>query len=397
MTGVQAKTSGPGAQALAGLLFVVGLVAIVAVSLTMFAGGFTTSVPVTVISDRAGLVMDPDAKVKLRGVQVGRVSAISTDGDRARLTLAMDPGQMRHIPSNTLAEIRSVTFFGAKFVDLIPPEDASTRPLAAHAILQSRSVTVEFNTLFDQLTDVLSRVQPEKLNATLGALATAFRGKGAQFGDTLDKFNETLKTVNPTLPTFSTDLQKLNTVVRTYASVSDPLVNTLRSSTTISTTLVEKERQLDRLLSGVIGLSDVGDAVVGRNADGLVSTARALVPTLDLTSEYNVSFGCTLGGFKNFYNRAELMPYPFAGPGAVQAVSFLAASPAYKYPTNLPKLTRAGRTYCGSLPRLPYDEQPQFLVADYGANPFEGRSKSTQLNVESFQQLLFGPPVGLAP
>ena len=44
---------------------VLGLVAIVAVALTMFSGGFTKSTPITVTSTRAGLVMEPNAKVKL--------------------------------------------------------------------------------------------------------------------------------------------------------------------------------------------------------------------------------------------------------------------------------------------------------------------------------------------
>ena len=54
----------------------IGLVAIVAVALTMFSGGFTKSTPITVTSTRAGLVMEPNAKVKLRGVQVGRVESL---------------------------------------------------------------------------------------------------------------------------------------------------------------------------------------------------------------------------------------------------------------------------------------------------------------------------------
>ena len=58
----------------------------------LFRGSFTETVPVTVISDRAGLVMNPDAKVKMRGVQVGKVSAIEDRPDgTAVLHLAMDP------------------------------------------------------------------------------------------------------------------------------------------------------------------------------------------------------------------------------------------------------------------------------------------------------------------
>ena len=49
----------------------------------MFAGTFKSYVPVTLTSDRAGLVMESGAKVKMRGVQVGRVSSVGTAKDGA--------------------------------------------------------------------------------------------------------------------------------------------------------------------------------------------------------------------------------------------------------------------------------------------------------------------------
>ncbi len=62
---------------LAAAVMVLSLVAIVVVALTMFVGGFTKSESVLVTAPRSGLVMDPDAKVKMRGVQVGKVGSVS--------------------------------------------------------------------------------------------------------------------------------------------------------------------------------------------------------------------------------------------------------------------------------------------------------------------------------
>ena len=79
------------------------------------------------ISERAGLVMNPDAKVKMRGVQVGQVASIETRPDgTAVLHLAMDPiSSCSLIPCNVLVDITSSTVFGAKFVELVPPDDPS--------------------------------------------------------------------------------------------------------------------------------------------------------------------------------------------------------------------------------------------------------------------------------
>ncbi|MGV0646790.1 MCE-family protein, partial [Mycolicibacterium sp. XJ879] len=46
---------------LTGLAMVITIIAIIALAIALFRGDFTKTVPITVISDRAGLVMNPDA------------------------------------------------------------------------------------------------------------------------------------------------------------------------------------------------------------------------------------------------------------------------------------------------------------------------------------------------
>lgn len=129
------------ARPLAGLATVLVIALIVAVAVGLFRGDFTQSVPVTVVSPRAGLVMNPDAKVKMRGVEVGKVAAIDvrSNGD-AVLHLAMDPSQIRLIPSNVLVDIASTSVFGAKFVELVPPEQPSSESLQPHQVLEGKQI-----------------------------------------------------------------------------------------------------------------------------------------------------------------------------------------------------------------------------------------------------------------
>ena len=59
-------------------MLVVLSILFVFVSSAFFAGTFKSSVPVTMTSDRSGIIMETNAKVKMRGVEVGRVSQIGT-------------------------------------------------------------------------------------------------------------------------------------------------------------------------------------------------------------------------------------------------------------------------------------------------------------------------------
>ena len=67
-----------GIRALTGLVSVAVVAAVVAVAVGLFRGSFTDTTPVTVLLPRAGLVMNPDAKVKMHGVQVGKVASIES-------------------------------------------------------------------------------------------------------------------------------------------------------------------------------------------------------------------------------------------------------------------------------------------------------------------------------
>ena len=139
-------------------LLIAVLVAFVLTCAALFAGTFASYVSVTLTAERSGLVMESGAKVKLRGVQVGRVGGITSGADGAALRLEIDPHEIRYIPANVEAQIRSTTAFGAKYVDLIYPPHPTTRRLSAGEVLHSRNVSTEVNTVFQNLVDVLHKL-----------------------------------------------------------------------------------------------------------------------------------------------------------------------------------------------------------------------------------------------
>ena len=130
--------------------------------------------------------MNPDAKVQIRGVQVGKVASIEElPNGQAAIHLAMDPSRLNAIPANALVDIASPTVFGAKQVQFVFPDNPSPESLRAGQVVDAQHVMVEVNTVFEQLTSVLSTIEPAKLNETLGAIASALSGRGEKFGQML--------------------------------------------------------------------------------------------------------------------------------------------------------------------------------------------------------------------
>jgi phospholipid/cholesterol/gamma-HCH transport system substrate-binding protein len=376
-----------GIRALTGLVAVAVMLAIVAVAVGLFQGSFSDSMPVTVLSSRAGLVMNRDAKVKMRGVQVGKVASIeSRPNGQAALHLAMDPSQMHLIPANVVVDLTSPTVFGAKFVELVPPAEPSARSLHAGQVLEGQHVTVEINTVFQHLTSVLGTLDPAKLNETLGAISQALSGRGQKIGQAFSDFDSFLAKYQPSLSALSRDIALSAPVFNAYADASPNLVKTLENSVKISQTFVDEQHNLDALLISAIGLADVGNDVLSANRKGLSDVIHLLRPTTDLTNEYNKALWCGFAGMAEF-SKAP----PLSEPSINIIASLTWGAERYRYPTNLPKVAATGGPQCLDLPKRPFNTNAKLVVTDIGANPVQYGNQQLLLNFDGLKQLLYGP------
>jgi virulence factor Mce-like protein len=375
---------------LLGLISIVLVCLVFALAVGLFQGSFTETVPVTVISQRAGLVMNTDAKVKMRGVQVGKVASIdSLPNGQAAIHLAMDPSQLRFIPGNVLVDIASTTVFGAKSVELVPPEEPMAARLHGGQTLQGQHVMVEVNTVFQQLVSVLAQIDPPKLNESLGALAQAFSGRGPQLGQSLSDLDSFLARLEPSLPAFRHDLAVLPAVSNAYADAAPNLVKTAANATRISKTLIDEQHNLDALLISAIGLADIGNDVLSANRQPLTDVMHLLVPTTDLTNQYGPALNCAFGGFVQLSHDA-----PLSEPSINISASLTWGAERYRYPTNLPKVAATGGPQCVGMPKLPFNTAPPQLIADTGANPVGYGNPQVMINSDLLKQLLYGPIAG---
>ena len=370
-----------------GLVTVVAIGAIVALAVGLFQGDFTQSAPVTVLSPRAGLVMNPEAKVMFHGVQVGRVASIEAlPGGQAALHLAMDPALLHVIPANVLVDITSSTVFGAKFVEMLPPAEPSAQPLHAGQTFESKRVTVETNTVFEQLTSVLSKIEPAKLNETLGALTSALSGRGHEIAQMISDLDAFLANLEPSRPNLEHDLAVAPAVLNSYADAAPDLVRAADNTVRLSQTIVEEQHNLDALLISTIGLADIGNQVLGDNGRRLKDVVTLLLPTTELLSQYHEALTCGISGMSPLLKTA-----PSKDPGITLLSSLGFGAERYRYPGDLPRVAAKGGPQCTDLPVIPFQAHPPFVVADVGANQWKYGNQFLLWNSDFIKQWLFGP------
>jgi phospholipid/cholesterol/gamma-HCH transport system substrate-binding protein len=354
---------------------------------------FTATDTITVTSPRAGLVMDRDAKVKYRGIQIGKVKAIAFSDDEAQLTLAIDSKQLRFVPSNVDVRIAGSTIFGAKSVEFVPPDLPSASALLPGAHVAASSVSVEANTLFQTLMDVLHEIDPVELNASLTALADGLRGRGDDAGVLLAQANQLLAQLNPTLPTLQTDLQQVAKVANDYADAGPALIAALGDVPTISRTIVDQQDNLNRTLLAATGLGHNAYDTLAPAADNYVAAIQRLRAPTQVLSDYSPEFGCLIKGMAVGVQRFAPL-FSGAKPGIFQDSFLLPGAPAYTYPESLPIVNASGGPNCRGLPDVPTKQfggswyRTPFLVTDNAYIPFEPNTEM-QVDAPSTLQFLF--------
>jgi phospholipid/cholesterol/gamma-HCH transport system substrate-binding protein len=338
-----------------------------------YTAAFTPTEPVTVTAPRAGLVMETDAKVKYRGIQIGRVESIDYAGDQAKLTLAIDSSELRYVPSNAKVRIAGTTVFGAKSVEFLEPADPKGGSLRSGTQVHAADVQLEVN--------------------TLSALGEGLRGHGDDLGATLAGLNYYLQQFNPKLPALQQVFQKTAVVGNVYADAAPDLVTVFDNAPTISKTVVDQQDNLNATLLAATGLANNGTATLQPAADDLIAAVQRLRAPLKVLADYSPELGCIFSGTKKALDTFA----PIIGgvrPGLFVASNFLPGAPAYTYPESLPIVNASGGPNCRGLPNTPSKQyggswyHTPFLVTDNAYVPYQPNTE-LQFDAPSTLQFLF--------
>lgn len=279
-----------------GLVFLIVVALFIGGTIAVYNKAFADIVPVRLEVQRAGSQMSVGADVKVRGVIVGRVSAIEAMPGGAALKLALKPSKVDEIPTDVRARILPKTLFGQRYVSLrIPENPAGAHLEAGDVIQQDRSKTaIELQKVLTDVVPLLKAVQPQKLASTLNAVAGALEGRGEQLGDTLARVSKLLGEVNESLPDIKADISKFADVTEIYDKAAPDLLRALSDLTTTTRTILEKRADLRRLYASVIGVSTDLRRFLAVNKQNLIDLTAAAQPTLDVLAKYAPEYPCLL-------------------------------------------------------------------------------------------------------
>jgi phospholipid/cholesterol/gamma-HCH transport system substrate-binding protein len=359
---------------LAGLILSLLTIAAIVLVYFQFRGDFLDREKLTMMSARAGLSMDPGAKVTYNGVEIGRVGKVeqvNVGGEpQAKITLEVDPKYLDLIPKNVEADISATTVFGNKYISFKSPKDPTPQRITASDVIDVTSVTTEFNTLFETVVDVAQQVDPIKLNQTLSATAEALGGLGDRFGQSIVQGNEILADINPQMPQIRRLNQGLANLGDVYANAAPDLFDGLEHAVTTARTLNEQQGNIDQALMAAVGFGNTGGDIFERGGPYLVRGTQDLIPTSQLLDTNSPALFCTI---RNFHDVEPKVAASLGGNGySLRTTSeIMGAGNPYVYPDNLPRVNAKGgpEGRPGCWQPITHDLWPApYLVMDTGAS-----------------------------
>lgn len=332
-----------------GLLAVAGVVAAL---LGMYQKVFTPVTEITVMSDRAGLLLDRGGSVRAFGLPVGEIQAVrQTDGDQVEIAVGLDPEDAERIPADVTASIKSTTVFGAKFVDLEVPEGAldSSTHIAAGDVVEANAVTVEANDTFQHSIELIEAVEPMKLNATLSSVANALEGRGSEIGRYLELLNTYLTSLNAHLPQLEADIGTVDDVLRSYNKAAPHLIDAADQAGTTSVTLDENLATMQTFLVDIVNASDQTERLLAALEKPLARAIKELTPVTDLLRVFAPGLGCFLE------NTAAMVEVVALGlgkvdPGVQGRAGFFPGQRRYEPELNMPKIVTGVGPVCYPFP-----------------------------------------------
>ncbi len=296
---------------LLGLTYLAVVIGLVLLSVAIYQKKFTKVVLVTLMTDHTGNQLITESDVKERGIIVGSVRAVRSNGNGAIVTLALQPDRVGIIPQNVSAQVLPKTLFGEQYVALTIPAVPAQHIRAGDVIAQDRSQgALETEKVLGDMLPLLRALHPAELNATLTAMAQALDHRGTALGNMFTQLDTYLRQMNASVSpgkSYTTalvdDLVKLGQVALEYNNAAPDIIATLNNLQVSNQTLISRQVALDTLLGTAATTSNLLSSFLADNEQRLITVAGTTDKVYGLLQEYSPEFACTLQGFSLLENK----------------------------------------------------------------------------------------------
>jgi phospholipid/cholesterol/gamma-HCH transport system substrate-binding protein len=195
------------------------------------------------------------SNVTYRGVQVGKVTAVSLTAKGAKATLSL--GTSPKVPANLQAEVLSVSAVGEQYVDLRPRTDSGPY-LHDGSVIAMHDTTIPqaVGPMLDQVSALVKSLPKNKIGQLLDESFQAFNGAGYDLGSLTDSASRISADSNNVVERTRALTEDSQPLLNAQAQTTDSIRRWAHSLAGISDVLVTDDSRFRKVLENGPGALD---------------------------------------------------------------------------------------------------------------------------------------------
>ncbi|APA99465.1 MCE family protein [Nocardia seriolae] len=238
-----------------------------------------------VFTDVSGLFAGDS--VRMSGVAVGKVEAVSLDGTKARVHLTVD--KSRPLYDNTKAAVRYQNLIGQRYVELLTEGKGGAKLAAGSTIPVERTIpSFDVSKLFNGFKPMFDTLDPAQLNQFGTNLLRVIQGDGAGIGPVLADVDTLTKHARNSEAVIVLLIRNLGVVSEAIGGKSgavgdlvQQLAGILHQFTARTQTMLTAVDTAKKVLAPMIPLLEDGQAAYDQGYGPVDGLLRRLVPQMD--------------------------------------------------------------------------------------------------------------------
>lgn len=262
--------------------------------------------------------LDDQSDVKVRGINVGKVSSVKlTQDGHVRVRIRLDRGIKAPVTSS--AAIEPLSIFGPKFIDLRPGADEGAGPYLADgaAIAQTQDLQ-DLTDIATPTYKLLGSVAPHDLATLLHTFSQGLNGRGQGLANTVDNAAALLNLSAQNTQNLKTLIANGQTISATLASRGDVIVRLAHDLNVIDPALSDDPAAFTAILTGTSRLSDQIVDLLQSNPGGPGAIIRSVTPAVDISYQTRANTPTSIQGVGSFFAQTSgILQVPGPQPGTL--------------------------------------------------------------------------------
>lgn len=239
--------------------------------------------------------------VRVAGVEVGKVSAVTLEGNHADVSFSVDTTQ--HLTTNSAAAIYFENLLGQRFLAILPGKPGGG-PLQPGGVIPLARTTpaLDLTAVFDGFQPLFSALAPDQVNELAASIIQVFQGESGTVSNLVQETAVITSNLADRQQVIDVLLNNLSTLLDTVGTHDTQLGQLIGNFDTLVRGLAASKSELNSAITNLGSLNSTTSNLINESQPTLNEDIQTLASAVQSLSAHQQSLDGVLSGFPGLVN-----------------------------------------------------------------------------------------------